>query len=74
MNPKFENSKNVVKRLNQITRSMRGNERNIQTDVLIPAIWHLKMHGNNTLLTKCVTEMPGSVSYTHLTLPTIYSV
>jgi hypothetical protein len=62
MNPKFENSKNVVKRLTQITRSIRGNERNIQLDVLIPAIWHLKMHGNNTLLTKCVTEMPGSIN------------
>ena len=62
MNPKFENSKNVVKRLTQITRSMRGNERNIQTDVLIPAIWHLKIHGNNTLLTKCVTEQPGSIN------------
>ena len=62
MNPKYEDSKKVVARLNQITRSIRGNERNIQLDVLIPAIWHLKMHGNNTLLTKCVTEMPGSIN------------
>ena len=62
MNPKYEDSKKVVTRLNQITRSIRGNERKIQLDVLIPAIWHLKVHNNNTLLTKCVTEMPGSIN------------
>jgi len=62
MNPKYKDSKQVVTRLNQITRSIRGNERNIQLDVLIPAIWHLKVHNNNTLLTKCVAEMPGSIN------------
>jgi hypothetical protein len=62
MNPKYEDSKKVVKRLGQIVRSMRGNERNIQLDVLIPAVWHLKVHNNNTLLTKCVTEVPGSIN------------
>ena len=66
MNPKYQDSKKVVTRLNQITRSIRGNERNIQNDCLIPAIWHLKMHGNNTLLTKCVTEMPGSINETKM--------
>ena len=62
MNPKFENSKQVVTRLNQITRSIRGNQSAIQNDCLIPAFWHLKVHNNNTLLTKIVNSMPGAIN------------